>query len=248
MAERPDEALTASLESTARTLRAGSTLLGGARSEQRPSEAVVTLAPRGFRIRLPVLPIHFRNKLGYVLLWAPYIGVYQLVNRYPLREPTELTMTAIDRAMPFVPELLPLYVGYLAYYFATVGRLKTNEEVTRVFYATHLQLLVSLVVFILYPVRMPRELFYTEASYGWADTFWRWFDAPNNCLPSLHASNVMLLMHVNAVKPHRVVWLALGAAIVASTLFVKQHYAVDIAAGGLVYLLARAFLRRLELG
>ena len=118
------------------------------------------------RIVLPVLPIHFRNKLGYVAVWAPYIAAYQLVNRYPLREPTELTMTWLDRAIPFVPELLPLYVSYLLYYFWTVARLGDDHEVSRVFYATHLQLLLSLVVFVLYPVRMPRELFYTEASYG----------------------------------------------------------------------------------
>jgi len=207
----------------------------------------VASSASGLRIRLPTLPIHFRNKLGYVAVWAPYIAAYQLVNRFPVREPVELPMTALDRAIPFVPELLPLYVGYLVYYFATVARLKDDREVTRVFYATHLQLMVSLVVFVLYPVRMPRELFYTEASYGWADTFWRWFDAPNNCLPSLHASNVMLLMQVNAAKPHRAAWLMTGGAIIASTLFVKQHYAVDIAAGVLVYLLARAFLQRLEL-
>lgn len=199
------------------------------------------------RIRLPILPMYFDRKLGYTLVWAPYIAAYQLVNRYPLREPVELTMTGLDRAIPFVPELLPLYVSYLLYYFWTVARLRDDREVSRVFYATHLQLAVSLVVFVLYPVRMPRELFYTAASYGWADTFWRWFDAPNNCLPSLHASNVMLLMQVNAERPGRVPALALGAAIIASTLFVKQHYAVDLAAGALVYLLARAFLRRLEL-
>ncbi len=198
-------------------------------------------------IRLPVLPIHFTNKLGYTLVWAPYIVAYQLVNRFPFRDPVELPMTALDRAIPFVPEILPLYVSYLLYYFFTVARLKDDVEVSRVFYATHLQLVVSLAFFVLYPVRMPRELFYTEASYGWADTFWRWFDAPNNCLPSLHASNVMLLMQINSERPYRGLMLVLGAAIIASTLLVKQHYAVDLLAGVLVYLLARVFLARLVL-
>lgn len=199
------------------------------------------------KIRLPTLAIWQSRKLGYTLVWAPYILVYQLVNRFPLRDPVELSMTALDRAIPFLPELLPLYVSYLLYYFWTVARLENDREVSRVFYATHLQLLVSLVVFVLYPVRMPREIFYTEASYGWADTFWRWFDAPNNCLPSLHASNVMLLMQSNAERPGRILALALGATIIASTLFVKQHYVVDLLAGAGVYLLARAFLQRLVL-
>jgi membrane-associated phospholipid phosphatase len=178
-------------------------------------------------------------------VWAPYIGAYQLVNRFPLREPAELSMTALDQAVPFLPQLLPLYISYLVYYFFTVARLENDREVNAVFYATHLQLLLSLVVFVIYPVRMPRELFYAGPSYNWADTFWRWFDAPNNCFPSLHASNVMLLMEVNWRR--RGCWPALlaGAAIITSTLFVKQHYAVDLLGGALVYLVARAFLARL---
>jgi membrane-associated phospholipid phosphatase len=229
----------------AETTRGGA-LAAGTKTLTARNAGETLVIPR-LRIRLPVLPLHFDNKLGYTLVWAPYIAAYQLVNRYPLREPVELTMTAVDRAIPFLPELLPLYVGYLGYFFWTVARLKNDREVSRVFYATHLQLVVSLVVFVLYPVRMPRELFYVEASYGWADTFWRWFDAPNNCLPSLHASNVMLLMHLNAERPGRIPALILGAAIIASTLFVKQHYAVDLLAGAGVYLLARAFLQRLTL-
>ena len=202
---------------------------------------------RGLRVRLPALPLHCAFKPAYMLVWAPYIAAYQLVNRYPVFEPTELSMTWLDRAIPFVPELLPIYVSYLLYYFWTVARLESDRGVSRVFYATHLQLAVALVVFVLYPVRMPRELFYAGPAFNWADAFWRWFDAPNNCLPSLHAANVMVLVQVNWRRPGRWAAAAAGAAIIASTLLVKQHYAVDLLAGGAVYLVARAFLARLEI-
>ena len=225
------------------------------RAKQRVFAAVATIAgalPLGRArnaapIRLPALIPCLRFKPGYVVFWAPYIAAYQLVNRFPIREPVELQLTALDQAVPFLPALLPLYISYLLYYFWTVARLTSDRDVNRVFYAVHLQLAISLVFFVLYPVRMPRDLFYTGAAFNWADAFWRWFDAPNNCFPSLHASNVMLLMHVNWQRRGRWAALLVGAAIVASTLFVKQHYAVDLVAGFVVYLVAVAFLNRLEI-
>ena len=198
------------------------------------------------RIRLPPIIRRYEWSLVYLLVWLPYIAIYQLLNRFPVREPIELSFTWADTVVPFTPSLLPLYVGYLPFYFWTVARAENDREANRVFYGTHLQLLLSVPVFLLFPVRMPRELFYGAELYGWADVFWRWFDAPNNCLPSLHASNCMLLMQLNWRRPGRLPATALALAIIASTVFVKQHYVVDVIAGGGVYVVARAFLARLE--
>lgn len=199
------------------------------------------------RLRLPPLVRHQRFKVVYLALWGPYILLYQLINRWPLREPVELPFTALDRAIPFVPELLPIYVAYIPLYWWVISRLENDREVSRAFYATHLQLALALPVFAWFPVRMPRELFYGPELYGWADAFWRWFDAPNNCLPSLHAANCMLLMQLCWSRSHRALHVAALAAVIASTVLVKQHYAVDLLAGGLLYAISAAFLARLEI-
>lgn len=197
--------------------------------------------------RLPPVIAHQRFKPTYLAIWMPYILAYQIVNRYPLFEPTTLPFSQLDRVIPFVPQLLPVYVGYLVYYFWTVARMENDREVNRAFYGTHLQLFLSLPVFVFFPVTMPRDLFYIGQTYNWADVFWRWFDAPNNCIPSLHAANIMLLMQLNWHLPRRWFSVATGAAIITSTVFVKQHYVVDVVAGALVYLAARGFLARLEI-
>jgi len=182
----------------------------------------------------------------YGLLWTPYIAVYQVINRYPVFAPRELAMTWLDRAVPFVPEFLPLYVSYILFFWWTAARSEDDRTATRFFYATHFQLIVCAAVWILFPVAMPRERFYTAAAYNWADAFWRWFDAPNNCLPSLHAANCLLFVQFNWNRPSRGVHTAFALAIIASTVLVKQHYVVDLAAGFLVYAAARAFLSRLR--
>jgi hypothetical protein len=192
--------------------------------------------------RLPPIIRCHDVALIYLLIWTPYIAVYQALNRWPLRTPFTLPFTWADHLVPFVPALLPVYIAYLPFYFLTVARSENDREANRVFYGTHLQLLLSVPFFALLPVTMPRGLFYGPETYGWADAFWRWFDAPNNCFPSLHASNTLLLMQFNWRRPHRVAYTALGVAIICSAVLVKQHYVVDLVAGAAVYLVARWFL------
>ena len=201
---------------------------------------------RTYTLRLPPLIRCHRQKLAYLLIWAPYVAIYQILNRWPVVTPVELPFTWMDRALPFVPSLLPVYVAYLPYYFWTVARSENDDVANRIFYGTHFQLTLSVPFFLLAPVTMPRALFYGPELYGWADAFWRWFDAPNNCFPSLHASNCLLLMHFNRNRRFRTLSCALGLAIILSAALVTQHYVVDLVAGGVVYLAARWFLRRLE--
>jgi hypothetical protein len=192
--------------------------------------------------RLPPIIRRYDLWLIYFVVWAPYIAAYQALNRWPLRTPFTLPFTSADHLIPFVPALLPIYVAYLPFYFWTVARSENDREANRVFYGTHLQLLLSAPFFAFVPVAMPRELFYGPEIYGWADAFWRWFDAPNNCFPSLHASNTLLLMQFNWRRPLRAGHTVVGIAIILSAVLVKQHYVVDLVGGVFVYLAARWFL------
>ncbi|HYD47850.1 MAG TPA: phosphatase PAP2 family protein, partial [Terriglobales bacterium] len=198
-------------------------------------------------IRLPLLIRRPANPFWYLVLWAPYIALYQISNRLLLFEPRQLPLSTLDNAIPFVPELLPLYVAYIPFFWWTLARSETDEAANQAFYATYFQMLMCLPLFVFMPVRMPRELFYGADAYGLADAFWRWFDAPHNCLPSLHAANGLLLAQLNWRRRARWVHTFFAVAIVASALLVKQHYVVDIVAGGCVYLLARRFLAALRL-
>ena len=201
----------------------------------------------GSRIVLPPLIRRYRWSITYLLAWAPYIAVYQITNRWPVREPITLPLTMIDQAVPFLPSLLPIYVAYLPFFLWTISRSESDEAANMIFYATHFELLLSVPFFVLLPVAMPREPFYGPELYGWTDAFWRWFDAPNNCFPSLHTSNCLMMIYFNRTRPGRMVCTLVAVAIIVSTLFVKQHYLVDLVGGAVVYLLARLFLARLEI-
>ena len=198
-------------------------------------------------IRLPLILRRPKYRLTYAVIWLPYIAFYQLINRFPVFEPHTLPTTALDDLLPFVPALLPLYVAYIPFFWWTGARSEDDETATRFFYATHLQLAVSAIVWVLFPVMMPREPFYGAAALSWVDAFWRWFDAPNNCLPSLHAANCLLFIQFNWQRRWRWLHTLLAGGIIASTVLVKQHYAIDVLAGALVYLGSVEFLKRLQL-
>jgi hypothetical protein len=219
----------------------------GERQVSQPALRLATPDVAPWRIRLPLLIRHSPSGLRYFLYWAPFIATYQLVNRWPLVAPHELPFTWVDRLIPFVPALLPLYVAYLPVYWWTVRRLENDREVNHLFYTAHVQLLLSLPFFLCFPVRMPRELFYGAQVYNWADAFWRWFDAPNNCFPSLHVSNCLLLLQFAWTRSRRWLHATLLGGIMASVVLVKQHYAVDLAGGVGVYLASRWFLTRLHI-
>ncbi|HOC59832.1 MAG TPA: phosphatase PAP2 family protein [Smithellaceae bacterium] len=178
--------------------------------------------------------------LAYYLIWLPYSLAYLLTNRFPLFTPVELPLTALDRAIPFLPFLIPVYVSYLLYAPLVVSRSQNDREVTELFYLSHLQLGICLCFFLLFPVTYPRESFYY--ANGWThlfNQFWTWLDAPNNCFPSLHTANCCLTIHYSQNKENRVLYTLWGLLIIAGTLVCKQHYFIDVLAGILVYGIAK---------
>ncbi len=200
------------------------------------------------RMNVPPLIRYSPNKLMYLVYWAPFIATYQLVNRFPVTTPTELSFTWLDGALPFLPGLLPVYVAYLPFYWWTVARARNDREANWLFYGAHLQLVLSLPFFLLVPVRMPLDRFYGHAPYNWADALWRWFDGPNNCFPSLHVATCLLLQQFNWRRAYRWPHAVSAGAIMCSTVLVKQHYVVDMLGGVAVYALSAAVLSRLAIG
>ncbi len=174
--------------------------------------------------------------LSYYLIWTPFIVVYQVTNRYHFIEPKELPMTWMDEAIPFVPWMVPVYVSYLIYTFLVIARSRDNDEVKDIFILTHIQLGLSALFFIFYPITFPRDLFYFTSPFTSAfNNFWLWFDAPANCFPSLHAILCMTAIRHSRHKKYQWIYITWGLAIIVSTLTCKQHYIVDILAGVFLY-------------
>ncbi len=189
---------------------------------------------KNLRYRLIKKQRHF---IFYYIIWAPYIFTYQVTNRFLLFAPVSFELSWLDKNLPFFSFLIPIYVSYLLYAFVVVARAKDDWELNDLFYMTHFQLIVCVAFFVLFPVTFPRHEYYVQAPVtGVFLDFWTWFDAPNNCFPSLHTANCALAIHYSADKPYNWFFCTWGVLIIATTVLCKQHYAVDVAAGLAVYL------------
>jgi len=176
------------------------------------------------------------NIFYYFLLWTPYILIYQLTNRFNLFEPKYLEFTKIDKAIPFVPEMIFIYISYLVYVFFFIYTCKNSRELKIIFYLSYFQVIVSAFFFVFFPVKFPVEQFYSENTYtSLFYMFWQWFDEPNNCIPSLHAANSMLVIYLSLKRKKNLIMPLWGVLIIISTLTCKQHYFADIIAAAILF-------------
>lgn len=183
--------------------------------------------------RIPLLKKR-NNLFYYLLLWTPYIAIYQITNRFHIIEPKYLSFSMLDRAIPFVPWMVPVYVSYLVYVFFFIYHCEDDRDLTRIFMLSYFQVLFCALFFVFFPVAFPVDQFYSQMkATDVFSRFWLWFDEPANCFPSLHAANSFLVIYLSQKKTPlmRVGMTAWGGLVVLSTLFSKQHYVIDISAG-----------------
>jgi membrane-associated phospholipid phosphatase len=184
--------------------------------------------------------------LNQLLLYRWTGGLYVPGEGYRL----DGVLGGLDNRIPFVPQMAILYVyTYYPWIFFTMFFFAFIE------YGQGLRLGISLftvgiiavIIYIFFPVSVHwwrQELFAKPLTGNfWAETMYRYYerDTSFNCFPSLHAA----ISTVTALAWFRYWWTKrnpwklfaalasalLAAAIILSTLFVKQHYIVDEIAG-----------------
>ena len=144
--------------------------------------------------------------------------------------------TSVDRAIPFTPAWVWVYVTYDVVVpipiLLTVWGRGALRRIAVIFICASL---VEYAVFLLYPTTVPRPTLpdLLGPSEQWLrDVVWR-LDLPYNAFPSQHISHSYIAAfatwrHRPSWGPYAVAWATM---IALSTLFIKQHWFLDIAAG-----------------
>jgi len=167
---------------------------------------------------------------------------------------------AIDDKIPFIKYF---FVFYFTYYFLPQILLwllsfYDKRKYFRVFIAFSIACLLSYVVFCFYNVVMIRQPGYGagyEFPFSEVDSISRFFDycmnyiynhdpTAKNCLPSIHAiagvTMAIIGIFIPSVDKKRMpVWIMViaivcGIGCVLSTVFIKQHYFIDVVVGSLL--------------
>ncbi len=169
------------------------------------------------------------------MFWIGYQGLARHAI-FPLRA---VPLTALDRAVPFQPEPWAwvylsqfVFVGWLPLLLTTRAAIRRYSVSLAVMSAT------GFAVFLFLPTPGPRP---AEVGGSFAMKWIAAGDGALNSIPSLHAAFVVCMgalawrmfgrTHPELVALISLLW---GGAILFSTLATKQHYALDLVAGGLL--------------
>lgn len=157
-----------------------------------------------------------------------------IVGKYKMYSP-------IDDRIPFVPVFVIFYFLWYAM-IAVIGiyfLLKSKEDLRKTFLSINISTAAAIIIYFLFPnYQALRPL-----SYG-SDFFSQWVkmlqsgDSPSCVCPSLHVS-VCITLFLGVVsckllkgrKLIKLLVLILTVLICVSTVFIKQHSVVDVAAG-----------------
>jgi membrane-associated phospholipid phosphatase len=164
--------------------------------------------------------------------------------------------TVVDDHIPLMPEFTWLYFLYLPSLIIPC-LVKTSF---RVFFqyvtAFVLSFLGAFLSFYFFPGKIEHLPLNCTGISCDALAFLRSIDAGNNLMPSLHAAQCMiafLALFISRLKfraiPLWLIWSPLYVGIVASTVFTKQHYFIDIPAGliwgGACWYFARIIMKKM---
>lgn len=190
--------------------------------------------------------------IGTTVFVSLFFVAYFYVLRRPASPPTILPVTALDRWIGFQPLALPIYLSLWAYVCVMPAFFSTRAALCRYALAMALMCGVGLSIFYLWPTAIPATDIDWHRYPEFA--FLKNIDATGNACPSLHVATALL----SAAWFDRVFrgfgaprWLVAGtwawcAAIVYSTIAVRQHVALDAVAGLVLGGLAACLSLRVE--
>lgn len=143
--------------------------------------------------------------------------------------------TAIDQAIPFLPGFIVFYLLGDLFAFTVFFVVEKKDDFVRMLVGFLLICAIAYFCFLIFPVRMDRELSYGAQWYSKITSLQHTYDTSYNNFPSLHVAFTAYAWLILYAVRRRLAWFSLPLAlgIIASVLFVKQHLLVDVV-GGLV--------------
>ncbi len=179
----------------------------------------------------------WRKTVGIALFMWLFFAAYFHLLRHPAFPVTVMPLTALDHALTFQPEALALYLS-LWFYVGIAPGLAPSLRDAAVHGGWAAALCgAGLACFYFWPTAVPP--FVPPADAGATFALIKGVDAGGNACPSLHVATAMfsavaihrLLREIGAPAPLRWVNAAWFVGIAWSTMAVRQHVALDVAAG-----------------
>lgn len=161
-------------------------------------------------------------------------------------------MTDLDHAIPFVPIFILPYVIWYAFIVIMLATFCAKDRglYYRTLFTQCLGLIACFIIYSVFQTTVPRPEIPVEGMLYRVVNWVYSTDNPYNCFPSVHVlTSYLMIKGTNACpglpKPAKILAKLCAVSIIVSTLFVKQHALLDIAAAVLLVELLWAVVFRL---
>lgn len=175
--------------------------------------------------------------MAAVLSLGFYLTSHYMAAQSEKGGPFWIPTLAWDSLIPFYPGWIWVYLLYFPVCFLPLLFREIHEDVglfRRTAAGFTLQFFVAFAVFWALPSRMLQPIFEPQGLSEYALAWFYGIDPGFNIFPSLHVANVAYIACVTGrlkgMPGAASLWM-LWALITVSTLFVKQHYLLDLPAG-----------------
>lgn len=179
----------------------------------------------------------YLKSIGTTLFIGLFFAAYFYLLTNPVYPITVMPVTMLDRLITFQPATLPLYLSLWVYVSLPPALLATRRELYQYSLAIAGTCITALLIFYFWPTAVP------ASAIDWLQSpdvhFLKGIDAAGNAFPSLHVATAIfsaswlhyLLGRIGTPRLILVVNWAWCIGIIYSTLAIRQHVVVDVAAG-----------------
>jgi membrane-associated phospholipid phosphatase len=177
---------------------------------------------------------HLRKGRVAIILagaYALFAATYLPINAFSVGRAAHTLFLPGEEELPFLPIFEYLYV--LTYFLPglLIVTVRDYAVLLRLVRAYGLTLLSAYATYLLFPVYFERPQLEVSSLHTWLLSL-EYLDKPYNHFPSLHVALSWLAVHASQLSgKYRFGLGILVAAISVSTVFVKQHYIVDVLYG-----------------
>ncbi len=190
----------------------------------------------------------FLPRAIYVVSVVVVLIGYSLTNRPQVT--TFSTQTLVDTIIPLVPVFVIPYLLYLPFLFGSLVWMLTRfSHLERLWLRRFVfAQIIAIVFFIFFPTTMVRPIIVNGGLFEDLVRFVYTNDQPFNLFPSTHVLHTLIMTSYWVRRGYsRQLIFPFTAIVCVSTVLVKQHYALDIVGGIMVYVVTDLIIKRITL-
>ncbi|MBZ9689586.1 phosphatase PAP2 family protein [Clostridium estertheticum] len=161
---------------------------------------------------------------------------YPILNQF--KGDTNSVLTFVDKFIPFNKYFILPYVSWYIFMaiFSVVLCILDKERYLKLLITLNIGMITCYLIYYFYPTYVPRPMI--EGTDFFSNMVLNLYaaDNPYNCFPSIHVlDSVLIALYTfesdKVYKSTKIICIFISVSIILSTMFIKQHYFADVAAG-----------------